>query len=263
MNRCVALLFVSLFAADLLVAQEANDELINMVLEFVADDDKDIRGVAYEQIRDEVKGTTATERFAAELPKLSPAAQVGLLAALADRGDSAAKPEIEMLFTSAESATAVAAIRALGKLGDASDTTRFVPLLSSSDKAKAAAARVGLTQLLGDGVSSAIVAAMHKSPVALQVDLIRILASRRALDTIPELLKLANGNDATLRGAAMNALGEIADSEHVAGMVQGVLTAKKGNERNSAEKCLMFVCKRIENQDERAIPLWRRWRNSV
>ena len=38
-------------------------------------------------------------------------------------------------------------------------------------------------------------------------------------------------------------------------MVQGVLTARKGGERDAAEKAVAQVCSRIENEDERGAQL--------
>ena len=60
----------------------------------LADKDKDIRGVGLEQVREQAKGAEATRQFAALLPKLGREAQVELVAALADRGDTAARPAV-------------------------------------------------------------------------------------------------------------------------------------------------------------------------
>ena len=82
-----------------MVAQNQDEELVDLILGLLADPDKDIRSLAYEQVRTEAKGQAATEKFAAQLPNLSADAQVGLLGALADRGDPAAKPAIFALIS--------------------------------------------------------------------------------------------------------------------------------------------------------------------
>ena len=61
--------------------------------------------------------------------------------------------------------------------------------------------------------------------------------------------------DASVRAAAMIALGELAGPDDVPGMVQGILKASSGREREAAEKAIMFVCNRIEDADLRAEPL--------
>ena len=52
----------------------------------------------------------------------------------------------------------------------------------------------------------------------------------------------------------MNALGGIAEADHIPGMVQGVLKAE-GSERGSAERSLAAVCNRIPDPAQRAQPL--------
>lgn len=231
-------------------------ELVEMVIGFIAESDKDIRAIAFDQVRTEAPGADATIRFAAQLAKLPEDAQIGLLSALADRGDAAAKPAVAQVLEDAkDEAIQVAAIHALGKLGDSSDVSKLVTLLSKETDETTAAARQSLVQVRGDGVSTAIVDGMSKADAPLQIELIEILTARRALETLPALLMLATGENASIRQAAMKSLGQLAGPQHVADLVRGVLKADHGNERNAAEKNVMFVCGRIADKDQRAEPL--------
>ena len=243
-------------ASILPTQQAAADELVDLVVGLLADEDKDVRALALEQIRGEAKGAAATRQFAAQLPKLSVDAQVGLLSALADRADSAARPAVlALLAKSRDEAVRVAAVAALGSLGDQSDLKLLVQTLAKASKAEQAAARTSLVRLRGENLSKQIAATMTKAPPPLRVGLIGILVTRRALETIPDILSAAIDDDAKVRAAAMTALGKIARPQHVAGMVQGVLAAKPGRERSGAEKCVMFVCARITDPNRRAEPL--------
>jgi HEAT repeat protein len=112
-----------------------------------------------------------------------------------------------------------------------------------------------VVRLGGDGVTAAIVAEMKQASSPTQVALIEILTTRRALDAISDLLSAAVGADAAVRAAAMAALGQLAGPEHLAGMVQGVLKAEKGAEREAAEKSIVAVCGRIADAEKRADPL--------
>ncbi|MCH8922680.1 MAG: HEAT repeat domain-containing protein [Planctomycetes bacterium] len=236
--------------------EEAGSELVRLVVGLLADEDKDVRALALEQVRGEAKGTAATKQFAAQLPKLSADAQIGLLSALAARGDGAARPAVlGVLAKSREESVRVAAVVALGSLGEASDLSLLVRTLAKSSKAEQAAARTSLVRLRGESVSGAIATTMKKSPPPLRVDLIKILVTRRALETIPDILSAAVDDDAKVRAAAMTALGKIAGPQHIAGMVRGVLKAASGRERSGAEKCVMFVCARISDPEKRADPL--------
>lgn len=235
---------------------EADDGLVEMVISFLHDKDKEIRSLALEQVRAEVPGTDATQRLAAELPKLPAEAQRGLLGALADRGDPVARPAVLELLEDTENETVrAAAIEALGYLGEPGDTGRLIELLADGDESEKAAARGALTRLSAPSVPELIVVAARQLPPAQAVPLIEILTERRALQTIPDLLQLAVGSEERTRRAAMAALGEMAGPQHIPGMVHGVLRAQEGPEREAAEKALMFVCNRIEAPQRRTAEL--------
>ena len=87
-----------------------------------------MRAVGLQQVREQAKGPAATKRFAALLPKLPPDAQAGLLDALGDRGDKAARPALLDMLKSRDEPVRAAALRALGSLGEPDD----VPLLAQS-----------------------------------------------------------------------------------------------------------------------------------
>jgi hypothetical protein len=66
---------------------------------------------------------------------------------------------------------------------------------------------------------------------------------------------VAQDSDASVRLAAMTALGQLASPEHVADMLQGVLKAEPGAEREAAEKAVMLVCNQTQEANKRAAPL--------
>ena len=244
MRHQIATIFLSLIAAipNVGIAQE-EDELIQMIVESVGHADRNIRGLAVEQVRSQSPGTRATERFAARLSQLDEEAQIGLLSALADRGDAAAKSSVATLLASATSdELKAAAVLALGKLGNEADVSKLIAMLSNQNIASEV--RESLVHLQGNGVSQAIVHEVGKSPIPLKVQLIEILTARRALEAIPLLLELAHSDDATIRSAAMGSLGQLASTAHIPNLATAVLKAKPGSERNDAEKSLMFVCNR-------------------
>jgi HEAT repeat protein len=235
---------------------EPSGELVPLVINLLGEQDKDLRALGLEQVRTAAKGQAATRQFAAQLPKLPPDAQVGLLAALADRGDGAARPAVwDILASSRNEPVRVAAIEAIGRLGEPTDLPLLMRLLREAAPDEKAAARTSLTRLPGESVPTAIAAEMKRAAAPLRVTLIEILAARRAAATVPDLLAAAGDADPAVRTAAMNALGQLAGPEHLPGLVQGVLKAAAGREREAAEKCVMAVCGRIEDAENRAAPL--------
>jgi HEAT repeat protein len=231
-------------------------ELVKLAIGLFADQDKDLRALGFDQVRNEAPGEAATRAFAAELPKLSAEAQVGLLSALADRGDATARPEVlKLLQSKSEEPVKVAAIVALGKLGNNEDVAFLVAQIEKNSEDLKAAARTSLITLTGEATSKAIAAAMKTASAELRVALIEILAARRALDTLPVLLQAAVDADARVRSAAMLALGQLAGPEHIPGMAAGVLKAEPGPEREAAEKALALAAARDEDLEQRAKPL--------
>ena len=206
-------------------AEDESDEvIIDMVLMLMRENDKDMRGLAFEQVRTEVKGPAATKVFAAELPKLSADARVGLLSALADRGDATARPAVlDLLKATDDAAVKVAAVNAVGYLGEPGDSKLLIELLADGSKDEQAAAAAGLIRLSGDEVPSLIVDAIKKAPAPQAVKLIEILTARRAFDTTAYLKEAAVGADVAVRKAAMSALGALGGPDDMPGMVQGVL----------------------------------------
>lgn len=231
-----------------------DDEAIDIVIELLQDNDKEMRSLAMEQVRDEFKGEAATRRFAAELPELNAAAQAELLSALAARGDIVAKDAVTQLLDAETAAVRLSAIRAISTLGDSLDCARLVDFLGGG-KPEKAAAKLALIQIQGTDVAQTLEQKLSTSAPPIQAELIEILASRRAFDSIPKILQAAIGPDAQVRIAAMVALGKIGRPEHIRGMVQGVLRAERGSERAHAERNLAAVCNRIDEEEERAKPL--------
>lgn len=236
-------------------ADDAGDEIVQMVIGLVSDKDKDLRAVGLQQVREGAKGPAATKQFAALLPKLPPEAQTALLDALADRADQTARPAILEMLKSQEAPVHLAALRALGSLGEVADVPLLVQLLTTVAGPEKSTAQASLARLRGQTVNAAIVAQLKPAKPNLCVELIGVLTARRALDSIPALLTAAEDADPAVRTAGMAALGQLAGPEHVADMLKGVLKAKPGPEREAAEKAVMFVCNRIKDPDSRAEPL--------
>lgn len=260
MSRCFLLIalgcgvvFASLFP---LHARAADDDLVNAVIGLFQEKDKDLRAVGFEQVRTQAKGAANTAKFAAELPKLPAEAQTGLLSALADRGDAAALPAIvELVGTSREEPVRVAAIKAVGKLGDGANLPLLVKAAETKSEAERAAVQDALVRLGGSDTNALLAAEAAQGSPEMRAFLIDVLATRRALDQVPKLLLGAVDRDPAVRYATMAALAQFAKPEHLPVMLQGVLKATEGPERDAAEKAVVAVCGRIEQADQRAVPI--------
>jgi HEAT repeat protein len=250
---CCAIGLVS--TSQLSAQEEPGDDLVDLVVGLLGDADKDVRALGLEQVRTQVKGAAATRKFAAQLPKLPADAQVGLLSALATRGDRAARPAVvELLFATDDESVRVAAIAAIGVLGDSGDARLLIGKLHGDNKAEQAAARKALVRLQADGVGKSICTAIQakNADAAHRVTLIEILAERREKSALVDLVAAAVVENEKVRMAAMAALGQLAGPDQIPGMVRGVLAARSSAEQAAAEKNVMFVCHRIEDADNQA-----------
>jgi HEAT repeat protein len=179
---------------------------------------------------------------------------VGLLSALADRGNLAARPAVlQALSTSRDLSVRVASIHLLGQLGMPEDSGVLVELLGNGTKAEQNGVRQALVQLRG--VSATIIHEMGRAVPATRVKLIQVLVTRRDHAAVAPLNLASLDKNATVRMASMAALGELGEPKHVAEMLRGVLRAEKGAERGAAEKAVMFVCARIKDADKKADPV--------
>lgn len=258
-SRHVAFILISLCLLTAnpagFAAQEtapANPELLQLVVELLNDPDEEMRAVGLEQVRTELKGEAATKQLLALLPKLNPAAQSSLITALGDRGDPTAKPELLRLAKDESAAAGIraAAVQAISNLGNETDLELLVGLLSNPSEELRKQALGGLVRLPGGETSKLLAAVIDQQPLPTQILLIDVLEARKATETVPTLLKLALEQDPALRAGAVKALGRLASAEHLPGLVEVVLEAEPGKEREAAEKAVLLVSQRSGGPDE-------------
>jgi HEAT repeat protein len=222
----------------------AADDVVDMIVELLSGSDSDMRALALQQIREEAPGKSATQQFVALLPDLSPEAQVRLLDALGDRGDSAARAGILKMLSSETDAIRIAAIQALAGVGDAEDALVLAKTAATGSDAEKDAARESLRLLRARKTTSAIVKALKDAAPAVRVELIHALKSRNADKTLPNILKHAADADLDVRLAVLGALKAMATEKHTEAVVEFVVSAKERTERKQAELALLSVCSR-------------------
>lgn len=244
---CLSLLPSSFARAD----DKPSDELLQQIVRLIGDDDREFRAAGLDLVRTGAKGAAATQLFAAQLPKLDEARQVALLSALADRRDVSARSAVlDLLANSKDASVKAAALAALGTLGNAADIPLLIKSLAAMSTGEQAAARQSLVELSGDTVSKALAAEL-KTAGAAKAQLIDILATRRAIGELPAFVAATVDDNAGVRSAAFNALGQLGRPDQIAPMLPGVLKAQAGGERDNAERNVALICARIPDEDER------------
>ncbi|MEQ1825938.1 MAG: HEAT repeat domain-containing protein [Pirellula sp.] len=239
--------------ANASVAQEPTGELVRMVIELLQNSDKDMRAIALEQICYEAKGTGATTQFASQLPKLNSEAQIELLRALGTRADVSAKALVlSVLKSSGDTGVRAAAMGTLGELGDSTDLQLLMYALKDDSTDIQLAAKKSLTRLRPPNINSLLVDAMKNGDAVSQAAMIEVLVARRASEGMPQVAMAVMGREAKVRRAAMSALAELGSAKQIPEMIQGVLKAEKGAERDAAERAVVNLCNRIAKPESRA-----------
>lgn len=252
-KRLCLLLIVAIGIAWLgsAVADEANQEIIDMVIEALKSDDPEMQTGAIAIVRD-IPGEEVTKALAQELPKLSATAQVQLLSALADRGDATALPAVIEASQSQNESVRIAGLKAIGQLGDASS---IPPLAERAAKARGAeqkAAQESLYRLRGQQVDQAILQSVPSAPAGVKVELIRAIGERNVAGAVETLLKSAKGEDRKVRIESFKVLKVVAKPDDLPALVNLLLEVKSDSDRNEAEKMIAAVAHKIEDPNRQA-----------
>jgi HEAT repeat protein len=226
---------------------DESDELLSLVLEWLSGDDAELRTLALEQVRTDVPGSEATQKFAALLTSVAPETRSALILALADRGDRSARDSIsKMLNDPQDPSTLLAAINALGRLGQSDDVEALIGYLAAGNEELRAAAANSLRVLQGEGVLERFSTEIRTaSEPTTQQTLIEIAVERRAAELLPVFLELKLCDNFAVRSSALQALGQLGQPEHVVDMTTAVIRAKEGRERDEAEKAILTLYNRF------------------
>ena len=225
-----------------------------ILMEQIKGSDKALFGLALSLIRGH-SGREFTAAVTAELGNLTPERQVQLIDALADLSDTAATPAVLRLAKEGPAAVRPAAVLALGKLGNATMVPWLAKMAAGDDAEVARAAMAGLATMADKDADRALLATLdHVDGKALAL-VIDLLGQRRATVATPALFKAAAHADASVRRAAIKALGDTASPQDVAALVELVLQARGAAERGAAEATLGTACARMRDREATAVQL--------
>jgi len=226
------------------------ETMVPLVISVLRGEDAMMRATAIAGIR-AMRGAGVGQRFAAELPKLSPAVQVLLIGALAGRGDASARAAIAAAASSPSAEVRTAALQALGTLGTAASAGALADaVVAGRSEGETQAALVSLRGLKGKGVDAAIVERLEAAKPEARALLVQVLADRNAVSAVPALLDQTS--DVVVRKAAYRALGRLAGPQDVPALVK-LLVGLEGDEgRRDAEKAVVLASRRIADEATRA-----------
>ena len=213
--------------------------------------DPDMEQVAIGLVR-EIPETQNIMALAEELPNLSVAGQVQLLAALADCGDPALREVAVSATQSDQLGVRVAALKALAALGDDSTVPLLARVAAADSAAEREAARESLYLLRGPEIEAAIVAGIPQADPKVKAELVRSVGERRIYPAMETLLNTAKDSDPDVRIEATRALRLIADPKELPALIDFLIQAPSDAERQEAEKTVVAIAHKIPRKDRQA-----------
>jgi HEAT repeat protein len=238
----------AIMSAGWLFVQAGEPDALPMILELLRSADRDTRGLALQQVRDGLPGQSVTRTLTDQLPLLSPASASALLEALGDRGDPAARSGVLKAATSDSESVRVAALGALARLGTCSDVPLLAEAAASGSALERETARNSLAQLRGQDVNAALVEHLRESKPAVQCEILRALARRRASGVMTEVLRCASSPESSVRLAALATAETLATPSDTKALIGLLASARDERERTTAESALLALSRRGREQ---------------
>ena len=253
---CVLLVFaiaVGLLgrAVSTAVADEADQEVIKMVIDALKSPDAEMQTGAIAIVR-EIAGPEVTRALAQELPNLGPTTQVQLLSALADRGDAVALPAVIEATNSKDESVRVAALKAVGQIGNASSVALLAQRAAATEGVEQKAACESLYRLRGPEIDATVLKGIASAAPAVKVELVSAVGERNIAGSVETLLKTARDENRKVRVQSLKVLRVVGQAEDMPALVNLVLDVKSDSDRTEAEKTVAAVAHKIEDKNRQA-----------
>jgi len=199
------------------------------LLEALGSADKDRMAVGLAVAR-ELEGASVTTALAEALDGLSEARRPFVVMAIADRKDAGAAQVILRIAgdPTASVASRIVAVEALERLGDASCVPVLVSAAASEATDLSAAAKATLLRLAGADVDAALQKQLGSSSGRRRAAVLELLAARHVGSAVQAVVGCVADSDAEVRGAAVDALGELGGCAQVP-VLTGLFTSGSGS----------------------------------
>lgn len=190
----------------------------------------------------ELPGAAVSKALADELGQLPTDRQGRVCDALGQRGEAAAVPALIALARSSGATDArVSAIEALVRIGDVSAVPVLADLAVAGDDEVSKAALAALASYPGQAAEGAIVALVNKPDAKIRRIGLDLVARRRIVSAVPDLLRLAGDADPEISGPSLKAVGDLAGVKEIPALIELLLKAPA---TDAAADALSAVCSR-------------------
>jgi hypothetical protein len=210
------------------------------------------------QIARELPGREAADALAAELGRASPERQALLILTLADRGDAAALPAVLEAAKGGSGQVRLAAIAMMERVANASCTELLVEIAISDDQGVAQRAKDVLSDMRDPNLDKAVVGWLGTAAGKTRQTMIELAGLRHITAASPALLKDADDPDASIRVAALTALGFTIEQNDLPALIVRAVQPKdssKPDEEKAAMDALRLAAPRMADHEACAAKL--------
>jgi HEAT repeat protein len=219
----------------------------------LADQDVKVRGACVEALV-LLEGSNVTATIADQVKPARPEAKVGLLQALARRGDKSTASVLVAAAGDADESVQLAALAGLGKIGNAAAVPVLLKAAAASGKSQDVA-RQSLQALPGAEIDEAVLRAIDESDAKVRSEVVRALAARHVVAGTRRLLKAAEDADGSVRNEALKALGVVAPTAALPGVAAVLVKTADDGTRNEAANALVKIANRDGDVEQRSEPI--------
>lgn len=171
-----------------------------------------------------------------------------IVQAMADRKDTVVLAAVLKAAEQGPQVVRLSAIDALSRVGDVSCLNSLLKIAVDKDAELSAAAKDTLAELPGDNVNAQIVALLPKAEGPTYPLLIELVGKRR-IEAVPQLLKALDNSSSVVRTAALVALGETVSLHQLSVLIDQVVSPKKAEDAETAQKALKAASIRMPDRE--------------
>jgi HEAT repeat protein len=233
------------------LVQTNKEDAPDIILAALKRDNMDLQSVAIGLIRDLPPSADLT-KVILESPNLSGRGQIQLLAAFADREETAAHQAVLDAVKHYDETVRVAALQALAMIGDESDIPLLLKVATGASGIEREAARGCLDLLRGETVNQKIIALIQSVDPNVKAELVRSLGQRNVVSATETLLKTAVDPDQSVRRESFKSLAIVSSPKSIDELIQLVINEENGVIRDEAERTLVLVSQKIQDPSNQA-----------
>lgn len=223
---------------------------VSLLVEQLRSDDERLFQIGLSAAR-ELTSPAVAGALANEMEQAAPERAALLLYVLADRPDAVVPRAVFELAGSGDAGLRIAAARVMGRSEGPKGFETLVKMASDESEEVAAAAMEALAGLPGESVGEEIVRRLRENRDQSAGPLIELIGVRRVHAT-DVLSKYLDHSDASLRRAALAALGETITPEELSLLVREAITPSNPDDREFIARALEAACVRMPDRDATA-----------